>query len=122
MKNIIGSTNSLIRSLFSTELAFRFYVVFQLLGIVAIIYMDVSSSWDLFPTYFPADSYYNELRERGIRTFRDPDATWKITWDILHGSYWGGSSNKNWFAVLGLFGPFLIIKSIDWILAAKNKK
>jgi len=84
--------------------------------------MDVSSNWDLFPTYIPADSHYRELRERGIRTFIDPDATWKIHWDILYGSYWGSRSNKNWFAVLGLFGPFLVIKSIDWILAAKNKE
>ena len=41
------------------------------------------------------------------------------TWDIFKGYYWT-SKNQNWYAMICLFGPFILAKAIDWIYVAKK--
>jgi hypothetical protein len=74
------------------ELLKRVWIVLQVIGFLFIIYM-LDYSWQL--SYLDLNS-----------------SQWMFHW----GGYW---KDSNWAFLLFLFGPYIVIKTIDWILEAK---
>ena len=94
---------SKLRRSFSIEWTWRMFIALQVLGIILTFVMDISDrNWDVFPGLHRYDS-----------------------WSFTEGMYWGGGrpygkGYQNWFLLLFLFGPFIVSKTIDWILSGKD--
>jgi len=92
----------IFRSSFKNEWTWRLFLVLQIAGLIAIIYLILTNDdrWNLIPhQHFYID---------------DSD------WDFLNSRYWT-EYHENWFAAAFLVAPFLIGKSTDWIFSAKKK-
>lgn len=90
------------RRLFAAEWTWRLFVSLQVLGILSVIYLDITSSgWSVWPSYL-----YN-----------------RFSWDLLESRYWTGGydGHRNWLVVIGLVGPFVVTKAIDWIASARTE-
>ena len=100
---------SKLRGTFSREWTWRMFLSLQILGIILIFVMDISDrNWDVFPE--------SRWTTRGSETF----------WSFTEGGYWGGGrmhgkGYQNWFLLLFLFGPFIVSKTIDWVLSGRDK-
>jgi len=96
---------SKLRGTFSIEWTWRMFIALQVLGIILIFVMDISDrNWDVFPTGF---GRYDSS-------------------SFTEGGYWGGGrmhgkGYQNWFLLLFLFGPFIVSKTIDWVLSGRDK-
>ena len=97
---------SKLRGTFSIEWTWR-------IGIILIFVMDISArEWGVFPEFHRSRPGY------GLRSF------WE--WSFVEGGYWVGGKvyhkgYQNWFLLLFLFGPFIVSKTIDWVLSGRDK-
>jgi hypothetical protein len=84
-----------IRALYNNESLWRAFVVLQILGVLIIILIDITSYWD----FFHRDSITS-----------------------LFNSYnWIDYPTQSFISVFAIFLPFSSTKAIDWILSAKEK-
>ncbi len=98
MEKHLNNLIRMLRSMFLKEWVWRLFLSLQVLGLVVLIYADVSagSNWSFLPDL---------LDYRGQLQFE---------WAIFDGHYWT-RYRHNWVFLLALFGPFLVAKAIDWI-------
>ena len=91
-----------IRELFVHEWVWRLFIVLQAVGIIGLIYVDVTNSdWSLFPD------------------FTDFRGRFDFDWDFFKKWHWT-RYHTNWYAIALLLGPFTISKSIDWISESRK--
>ncbi len=90
-----------IRKLFNKEIFYRLFIVLQVVGILCIIYMDVSlgRDWNFFPDFFAL-------------IYMDYTGNWQF--DLR---YWLTIDSGD--AFFFLVAPFAISKAIDWVVASK---
>jgi hypothetical protein len=98
MEKHLNNMIQLLRSMFVKEWVWRLFLGLQVLGLVVLIYADVSAgrNWSFLPDL---------LDNRGQLQF---------DWAIFDDYYWT-RYRHNWVFLLALFGPFLVAKAIDWI-------
>jgi len=94
-----------MRNWFKTEWVWRLFVVLQISGVIVLVVLDLSAGyWDLLPS-------------KGYGG---------MSWDLFESHYWKlnlrGEDSYNWLAIIFVFGPFVMSKSIDWILAGRDEK
>jgi hypothetical protein len=88
-----------LRNQFEEEWIWRTFIVFQIAGIIGIIYLDISDiNWDFLPNFSQYGNYWH-------------------LFDSFHYTRY----KTNWYTLSLLFGPFAISKAIDWITRAKEK-
>jgi len=91
-----------IRSDFSNEWVWRLFVVSQVVGLILVAYLDVSSySWGVLPSYSDYTGW---------------------SWGLFNGDYWRVTSSNpyNWYASALLIGPYLCSRAVDWIVDGKK--
>lgn len=95
---------SRIKQVFHDESTWRLFLVLQLIGIVAIIYVDISNrdGWNFLPELF---NHRNQFAP---------------SWDFLESYFWTRKS-ENWVTLLGLLGPVITAKSVSWIQTADKR-
>lgn len=91
-----------LKKYFVHEWSWRLYVVLQVIGLVGLVYLDVTNkNWSIVPDFF---DYRGRLG---------------FYWDIFKEWHWT-RYHTNWYAIIFLFGPFVIAKSLDWISEARR--
>lgn len=88
-----------VRRQFAAEWTWRLFVSLQVLGILRLIYLNITDeSWSVLPH----------------------DYHWGLRWDLLDPWYWT-YHHQNWLAATCLIAPFLVAKAIDWVASAKDQ-
>lgn len=88
-----------VRGQFMAEWTWRLFVSLQVLGILMLIYLNITDrSWSVLPR----DGY------RGL------------SWDLFEPRYWT-YEHQNWLATTCLIAPFVVAKSIDWVVSARDQ-
>lgn len=91
-----------IRELFVHEWVWRLFIVLQAIGIIGLIYIDVTNShWSVFPD------------------FTDSRGRFDFDWEFFRKWHWT-CYHTNWYVIAFLLGPFAISKSVDWISASRK--
>ena len=98
-----------LRALFELEWTWRLFVVLQIVGILGIIYLDITyrNNWNFLP-------------EVKCCWGRFPYG--KIEWDLINPSSYVTRHGVSLLAYFFLFGPFAFSKAVDWITSAKPSK
>ncbi len=99
MKNLIVK----FKAQFVSPEQWRLFLVLQVVGLGFAVFIDATSRLDLFP----------ELPHRMRHIFRL--SRWD--WDLVHLKYYRHWAP--WFFLLGIFGPFVSIKTYNWIRSPK---
>ena len=71
----------------------------QIIGIIGVVVMDLTTRWNLLPY-----DYGGQAR-----------------WHLAQKHYWIRKSH-NWWALLMIFAPFGLCKSLEWIESARTVK
>ena len=88
-----------LRKKYTYELVWRLFLAMQTIGFLFVFYLSiitVEKNWSLFP-------------ELDLHSFY---------WSLLDSDYWVDDKH-NWIALLCFCGPYLLTRTIDWILSAK---